>query len=74
MMRYTILLLLLFSVGILRAQTQDDVTIFTAMGDEQARTKELMLPMANKPLRVVRSFDFPSVFSRGNFGFRVEFD
>ena len=52
MMRYNILLLLLFSVGILRAQTQDDVTIFTAMGDEQARTKELVLPMANKPFYV----------------------
>jgi peptidase U62, modulator of DNA gyrase len=52
MMRYNILLLLLFSVGILRAQTQEDVTIFTAMGDEQARTKELALPMANKPFYV----------------------
>ena len=63
MMRYTILLLLLFSVGILRAQTQDDVTIFTAMGDEQARTKELMLPMANKPFYVSYALSISRQFS-----------
>ncbi|MCG4519051.1 MULTISPECIES: metallopeptidase TldD-related protein [Butyricimonas] len=53
MMRYTILLFLIFLVSLSRAQTQEDVTIFTAMGDEQARTKEqLTLPMMSKPFYV----------------------
>lgn len=52
-MRYTILLFLIFLVSLSRAQTQEDVTIFTAMGDEQARTKEqLTLPMMSKPFYV----------------------
>lgn len=52
-MRYSILLFLLLFVGVLRAQTREDVTVFTAMGDEQARTKEqLMLPLMNKPFYV----------------------
>ncbi len=52
-MRYTILLFLIFLVSLSHAQTQEDVTIFTAMGDEQARTKEqLTLPMMSKPFYV----------------------
>ena len=52
-MRYTILLFLIFLVSLSRAQTREDVTIFTAMGDEQARTKEqLALPMMSKPFYV----------------------
>ena len=52
-MRYTILLFLIFLVSLSRAQTREDVTIFTAMGDEQARTKEqLTLPMMSKPFYV----------------------
>ncbi len=52
-MKYGVLLLLILTVHVLQAQTQEDVTVFTAMGDEQARTKEqLVLPMMNRPFYV----------------------
>ena len=63
MMKYNILLLLLFLVGMLPAQTREDVTIFTAMGDEQARTKELALPMAAKPFHVSYALSLSRQFS-----------
>ena len=52
-MRYTILLFFIFWVSLSHAQTQEDLTVFTAMGDEQARTKEqLVLPLMSKPFYV----------------------
>lgn len=63
-MRYTILLFLIFWVSLSRAQTQEDLTIFTAMGDEQARTKEqLALPLMSKPFYVSYALSLSRQFS-----------
>lgn len=63
-MRYTILLFFIFWVSLSRAQTQEDLTIFTAMGDEQARTKEqLALPLMSKPFYVSYALSLSRQFS-----------
>ena len=63
-MRYTILLFLIFWVSLSRAQTQEDLTIFTAMGDEQARPKEqLALPLMSKPFYVSYALSLSRQFS-----------
>lgn len=52
-MKYRVLLTLILLSGVLHAQTPEELIIFTAMGDEQVRTKErLALPMMSKPFYV----------------------
>ncbi len=63
-MRYTILLFFIFWVSLSHAQTQEDLTVFTAMGDEQARTKEqLVLPLMSKPFYVSYALSLSRQFS-----------
>lgn len=52
-MKYGVLLALILLSGVLHAQSPEEMTIFTALGDEQMRTKEqLVLPMMSRPFYV----------------------
>lgn len=75
-MKYGVLLLLILTAHVLQAQTQEDVTVFTAMGDEQARTKEqLVLPMMNRPFYVSYTVALSQQYSvEASLGSDVKFD
>lgn len=52
-MKYGVLLASILLSGVLHAQTPEEMTIFTALGDEQMRTKkQLALPMMSRPFYV----------------------
>lgn len=64
-MRQNILILfLLLFAGICKAQKQEDITIFTAMNDEQLRSlHDLALPMMSKPFYIAYTVSSSRQFS-----------
>lgn len=64
MRRNLLILFLLVSIGICRAQKPEDVTIFTAMNDEQLRSLDrLALPMMSKPFYIAYTINASRQYS-----------